>query len=73
MPFTRLNTIVLAPMPSASDRTMMKVVPGWPGHETRGKTGVVKELTQKVADSHHGGIPRLTCPSQSAVPSKSAQ
>jgi hypothetical protein len=29
MAFTRLNTSVLAPMPSASERTMMKVVPGW--------------------------------------------
>ena len=28
MAFTRLKTIVLAPMPSASERTMMKVVPG---------------------------------------------
>ena len=37
-----------------------------PGHDTRGKTGVLKELTQKVADSRHGGVPRSTCPSQSA-------
>ena len=46
-------------MPSASESTMMKVVPGCRRHHTRREAGVLQELTQEGPDSRHGRSPSI--------------